>query len=144
MATERLYRSNYGQIFGVCKGLAQWRDLPVRSVRLVFILLASFTCVFPCLVAYFLLALVLKANPHERPSGPDENGDCNNYHKGRRGKGRGDWAFSDDYETVDEDEMRRQYEDLKRKVDEMEDSARNKDKERDWDRRFDSEDGKTR
>ena len=43
MATRKLYRSNYGEIFGVCKGCAQWRDLPDGGVRLVVILIAVFT-----------------------------------------------------------------------------------------------------
>jgi phage shock protein C len=157
MATRKLYRSNYGEIFGVCKGFAQWRDLPVGGVRLVVILIAVFTAVFPCLIAYVILGIFMPANPDERPSKADENGDGNNY---RRGSGSrsghfysdyessrksADYAGPDEYEDVsdsagsdDSDEaLRKRYEELKKKVEKMEESVL--DKENDWDQRFKNE-----
>lgn len=65
MATRRLYRSKHGDIFGVCKGIAQWKDFPVDYVRLAFILIAVFTAVFPCLIIYCVLAFFLPVNPNE-------------------------------------------------------------------------------
>ena len=65
MASRRLYRSKNGEILGVCKGIAQWRDLPVDTVRLIFILIAIFTAVVPCLIAYFVIGLILPVNPYE-------------------------------------------------------------------------------
>ena len=65
MATKRLYRSKNGEIFGVCKGIAQWKDFSVDAVRLVFILVAIFTAVFPCLVIYAILGFILPVNPYE-------------------------------------------------------------------------------
>ncbi len=65
MATKRLYRSKNGEIFGVCKGIAQWKDFSVDAVRLVFILVAIFTAVFPCLVIYAILGFFLPVNPYE-------------------------------------------------------------------------------
>ena len=65
MATKRLYRSKHGDILGVCKGIAQWKDFPVDYVRLAFILIALFTAIFPCLIAYFVLAFFLPVNPNE-------------------------------------------------------------------------------
>ena len=65
MATRRLYRSKNGEILGVCKGIAQWRDVPVDTVRLIFILIAIFTAVVPCLIAYFVIGLILPVNPYE-------------------------------------------------------------------------------
>lgn len=65
MATKRLYRSKHGDILGVCKGIAQWKDFPVDMVRLAFILIAVFTAIFPCLIAYFVLAFFLPVNPYE-------------------------------------------------------------------------------
>lgn len=154
MATNRLYRSNYGEIFGVCKGFAQWRDLPVGAVRLICILIAVFTAVFPCLVLYVILGIFLPANPNEKPSRSGDNGDGNMYrrssrsaygagpYKGDGGKapgGRYDYAGKDEYEDVsdaadDDEELRRRYEELKRKVEDMESSVL--DKENDWDARF--------
>lgn len=158
MATNRLYRSNYGEIFGVCKGFAQWRDLPVGAVRLTCILIAVFTAVFPCLVIYVILGIFLPANPSEKPSRPGDNGDGNRYRRNSRhaygsdpykrdgerasGSRRCDYAGADEYEDVsdddedddDDEELRRRYEELKRKVEDMEASVL--DKENDWDARF--------
>lgn len=64
--TRKLYRSNNRVIFGVCQGIAEHFDLPVVWVRLGVILLA--TLVFPfVIVAYFVLALVLKPRPEVSP-----------------------------------------------------------------------------
>ena len=65
MATKRLYRSKNGEIMGVCKGIAEWRDYPVDTIRLIFILVAIFTAIAPCLIAYFFLGLILPVNPYE-------------------------------------------------------------------------------
>ena len=65
MATKRLYRSKYGEIFGVCKGFAQWRDLPEGAVRLTVVLIAIFTAVVPCLIIYAILGFLLPVNPYE-------------------------------------------------------------------------------
>lgn len=72
MATKRLYRAKDGELLGVCKGIAEWRDYPVDTVRLIFILIAVFTAVAPCLVIYVILGFILPANPYsgkESPSG---------------------------------------------------------------------------
>ncbi len=59
--SRKLYRSRDGAILGVCKGIAEWRDLPVDMVRLAFVLL----CVLAGLPiwVYFILALVLPVEP---------------------------------------------------------------------------------
>jgi len=54
MATKRLYRSRKGQIFGVCQGIADWRDLPVDTLRVIVALAILVTGVFPGLVIYGL------------------------------------------------------------------------------------------
>lgn len=141
MATERLYRSNYGEIFGVCKGIAQWRDLPVGGVRLVFILIAVFTAIVPCLLVYCVLGIFIPANPNEKPSKSDENGDWNNYKRREKRSYSSSKAEYGTYENVsddDDEQLRRKYEDLKKKVEDMEASVL--DKENDWDARFSQSD----
>ncbi len=69
MATKRLYRSKNGDIFGICKGIAQWKDFPVDYVRLAFILIAVFTAIFPCIIIYCVLAFILPVNPYEEEEG---------------------------------------------------------------------------
>lgn len=68
MATRRLYRSRNGEILGVCKGIAEWRDYPVDTIRLIVILIAIFTAIAPCLIIYFILGLILPVNPYEDDS----------------------------------------------------------------------------
>ena len=65
MATRRLYRSRHGEWLGVCKGIAEWRDLPVDTVRLIVILIAVFTAIVPCLIIYFIIGLLLPVNPYD-------------------------------------------------------------------------------
>ena len=47
MAMKKLYRARNGQVFGVCQGIANWRDLPVDAVRLVMIVIILVTGFFP-------------------------------------------------------------------------------------------------
>ena len=74
--TRRLYRSRNGEILGVCKGIAEWRDYPVDTIRLIVILIAIFTAIAPCLIIYFILGLILPVNPYEDDS----------YDRGYRGR----------------------------------------------------------
>lgn len=58
---RRLYRSRKGELLGVCRGIAEWRDFPVASVRLIFVLLVILAGM--SLWVYIILALVLPAEP---------------------------------------------------------------------------------
>ncbi len=113
-ARRRLYRSRNGKIFGVCQGIADWKDLPVEYIRLFAILAFIFTGFFPVGVLYFLAALVL---PME-PEGYANRRSCDHREKDRSGF----------------DHIKREYQDLKDRVQNME--SRVYDKEKDWDDRF--------
>ena len=65
MSSTKLYRSKHGQWFGICQGIADWRDLPVGIVRLIVILIACFTAIFPCLLLYLVLGFIIPINPYE-------------------------------------------------------------------------------
>ena len=80
MATRRLYRSKNGEILGVCKGIAEWRDYPVDTIRLIVVLIAIFTAIAPCLIIYFILGLVLPVNPYDEDTRSYDRG----YRDGRR------------------------------------------------------------
>lgn len=134
MATNRLYRSKYGQFFGVCKGIARWRDLPVKGVRLIFVVIALCTAVFPCLVIYIIAGICIPTDPDEEPSNPDSNGPKSKNHSYNTYTGMD--SSSNSYE--DDEALRSRYEDLKKKVEKMEQSIM--DKENDWDARFNRED----
>ncbi len=114
MATRRLYRSRNGEMLGVCKGFAEWRDLPVNVVRLIVIILAISTAVFPALIVYFIIGVILPVNPYEEGefAGPD----------GKKGK-----AY---YAKEGED-----YEKTNARAESAEDYERRQ-KENDWDNRF--------
>ena len=58
---RKLRRSRDGVFFGVCKGFAEWRDMPVDLVRIAFVALNVFG--FIPLWVYFVLALVLPPEP---------------------------------------------------------------------------------
>ncbi len=111
---KRLYRSRNGKIFGVCRGIADWRNLPVEYIRLFMILAFIFTGFFPVGLIYFLAAMVLPMEP----------------------EGSRDYRFSDrEYESRSGfDSFRRDAQDLKDRVSRME--SRVFDKEKNWDERF--------
>ena len=120
MATRRLYRSKNGEIMGVCKGIAEWRDYPVDTIRLIFILVAIFTAIAPCLIIYFALGLILPVNPYEESEG------SRSYKEGRKEK-RGKTYY---YNPEPEDFVNSQA-----KAESDEEYERRK-KESDWDNRF--------
>ena len=129
MATRRLYRSRKGEILGVCKGIAEWRDYPVDTIRLIVVLIAIFTAIAPCLIIYFILGLILPVNPY----------DDDNYERGYRDgqkDGRRDYKRSEKngktyyYHPEPED-----FVDAQAKAESAEEAERRK-KESDWDNRF--------
>ncbi len=114
MATKKLYRSPRGKIFGVCTGLAEWRDLPADPVRLIVFLVVLATGVFPGALIYLIAALLIPMNPESSCSSST--------------------IYSEDEPKQSEAELKAEYERLKRKVEKMESEMFNK--ERDWDERF--------
>ena len=94
MATRRLYRSRNGEILGVCKGIAEWRDYPVDTIRLIVVLIAIFTAIAPCLVIYFILGLVLPVNLYE-----DENYE-RGYRDGQKAAGKEDREDAEEHTTT--------------------------------------------
>ena len=63
-----LYRSRNGRFLGVCKGLADYFDLPLFWVRTFTVLLILFTGLWPGLALYFIAALVMRLEPVIAPS----------------------------------------------------------------------------
>ncbi len=115
---QKLYRSRRGKIFGICQGIADWRDLPVEYIRIFMILAFLFTGFFPVGILYFLAALILPMEPEGFKSASSFRQE--------------EFSRKDQYENV-----RREYSDLKDRVRNME--GRVFDKERDWDERFKKE-----
>jgi phage shock protein C len=64
MDYKRLYRSNRDiMLGGVCGGLAEYFNLDPTIVRLLFVLLAFVTALFPALLLYFILWVIVPRNP---------------------------------------------------------------------------------
>jgi phage shock protein C len=97
-------------LLGICQGIADWRDLPVSVVRLIFIILCIATAIAPCIIIYLLLGLIIPIEPY---------GSRDNTSRGR--------ATMDDIKS--------EFDNLKQRVNKMEDEATT-DRESDWDRRF--------
>lgn len=57
------YRSRNRIFFGVCRGLAEHFDFSVTGMRLLFVVLALFTGVWPMLAGYLLAALLMRVEP---------------------------------------------------------------------------------
>lgn len=55
-----------GKVKGVCAGIAQYLDIPVRLVRVIVVLSMIFGLFMFTLIAYFVLAWVLDEMPEEQ------------------------------------------------------------------------------
>jgi phage shock protein C len=125
MATRRLYRSKNGEILGVCKGIAEWRDYPVDTIRLIVVLIAIFTAIAPCLIIYFILGLVLPVNPYDEDTRSYDRGyrDGRRDRKERKGK---TYYYNPEPEDFVKEEARA----------ESDEEYERRKKESDWDNRF--------
>jgi phage shock protein C len=62
---KRLYRSrSESQVFGVCGGLGQYLEVDPTVVRLLWVVLAVATAIFPGLIAYLLAAIIVPLEPY--------------------------------------------------------------------------------
>ena len=119
MATKQLYRSRRGKIFGVCQGIADWRDLPVDLLRAIVAVSILVTGIFPGVIIYALVALFMPLEPGYGTQYEESETFSRSNHEG--------------FARTRED-LRQTFENLKRKVEGMEEEIF--DKERDWDQRF--------
>ena len=74
-----LYRSREGSIFGVCRGVADYLDMPVTGVRIVTIAAAIFTGITPVVILYVIAALLMKPEPVVPIENDDEEEFYNSY-----------------------------------------------------------------
>lgn len=119
--SRTLYRSRRGWIFGVCKGLAEYADIPVFWVRFGAFLALLFTGLWPMVLIYIVAAIFLKPAPVIEFTNDE------------------DWDF---YQTYTADRKRallrlkKRCEVLDRRTRRMENVVTKR--EYDWDRRFQS------
>ena len=125
--SNRLYRSRNGMIFGVCQGIADWRDLPVGYIRLGVIIAFTMTGFFPVGVLYLAAGFFLPVEPREGKSDYYERNARGRRHyrrESRKEKSRG-FSF---------DDIKEEFDDLSSRVNKMEEEVI--DKEKDWEKRF--------
>lgn len=56
---KKLYRSNNRMIGGVCAGLAEYFDIDVTLVRVVYAALSLFSACFPGVLLYIILLIIV-------------------------------------------------------------------------------------
>lgn len=113
------YRSRKGMILGVCRGIAQYFDFSVFWIRAISVFILLFSGIWPVMIVYFGLALVMKPEPAIplKYDGEDE--------------------FYESYVHTKRsavDRIRRRYEDMDRRIRRMENSVTSR--EFDWHRRL--------
>lgn len=68
MKGRKLWRiPQQGKIRGVCAGLAEYLDIPVRLLRVIVVLSLFFGLFMFTIVAYFILGFVLDEKPEDAP-----------------------------------------------------------------------------
>ena len=132
--TKKLYRSRHGELLRVCKGLADWRELPVGPVRLIMIIATFATGVFPLMALYLAAAIFMPVEPEFG----DQSDDYTSKDFKFRGFGNNKESFRNSYSSQNRrhtvDDLKAEFENLKAKVTNMEDDVF--DKESEWDKRF--------
>ncbi|MCI6491637.1 MAG: PspC domain-containing protein [Prevotellaceae bacterium] len=59
---KKLKRSNDKKLFGVCAGIAEYFDIDPTVVRVAWACFTVFSTMFPGVILYFILALIMPAN----------------------------------------------------------------------------------
>ncbi|WP_343463062.1 envelope stress response membrane protein PspC [Pantoea sp.] len=68
MKGRKLWRiPQQGKLRGVCAGLAEYLDIPVRLLRVIVVLSLFFGLFMFTIVAYFILGFVLDEKPEDAP-----------------------------------------------------------------------------
>ncbi|MBI3678894.1 MAG: PspC domain-containing protein [Acidobacteria bacterium] len=73
-ARKRLYRLREDKkIGGICAGLARYMDVDVTLIRILVVALTIFTGVFPGILAYLIVWIIMPMEPFfSRPAGAPE------------------------------------------------------------------------
>ena len=138
--TRRWTRSPRGRVLGVATGLAEWRGFPADITRLVVFLIFICTAFFPALLVYLIIAVIL---PEQTEADIIRDGDTSyssDYaYSTRNRRSYSSYKNADDatFREKSDEDLEREYEELKKKVETMESDVF--DKEKEWDARFKNE-----
>ncbi|RPD97800.1 envelope stress response membrane protein PspC [Candidatus Pantoea deserta] len=71
MIKRKLWRKpDEGKLMGVCAGVAEYLDIPVRLLRVIVVLSLFFGLFAITVCAYFILGFVLDVKPADAEDGP--------------------------------------------------------------------------
>ena len=116
-----IYRSRDGVLLGVCRGVAEYFDLSVFWIRLAVVIVFLLSGFWPVIGIYLAAALLMKPHPVRPIETEDEQEFYDSYvHSPRSAAQR----------------LRRQFENLERRIRRMESTVTGKDYE--WERKFNS------
>lgn len=118
---RRLYRSRKGIFLGVCRGIAEHFGFSVFWFRVLVIIAAMITGLWPLLGLYILMALLMKPEPAVPPRDEGEEEFYGSYAQSR---------------TMAVHRLKRKFDSLDRRIRRLEDVVTSK--EYDWDRRMGS------
>jgi phage shock protein C len=113
------YRSRQGIILGVCKGIARYFDFSVFWIRAIAVCMLLFSGIWPVMIVYFALALVMKPEPVIPITYDDEGEFYDTYLHSRKSAVSG---------------LKRRYEEMDKRIRRIENAVTSK--EFDWHRRF--------
>ena len=113
------YRSRRGWILGVCRGIAESRDVPVFWVRVIAVVLLFVTGIWPAVLVYLAAALLMSPEPVLSLRDDDDLEFYHSYSHSRK------MALA---------RLKRTYDNLDHRIQRMETTVTGR--EYDWDRRF--------
>jgi phage shock protein C len=113
------YRSRQGVILGVCRGIAQYFDFSLFWTRTIAVVMLLFSGIWPVMIVYFALALVMKPEPVIPMKNDDENDFYDSYVRSKKSAVSG---------------LKRRYEEMDKRIRRIENAVTSK--EFDWHRRL--------
>lgn len=69
---RRLYRSRKGMVFGVCKGFAEYAELPVFWIRFIMVCLTILSWILPFVILYVVAAFWMRPEPVLEPEAEED------------------------------------------------------------------------
>lgn len=62
-STKKLYRSNNKAIGGVCAGLAEYFNMDISIVRILYLVLSIVSAAFPGILVYIIMWAIVPERP---------------------------------------------------------------------------------
>lgn len=140
--TKRWTRSPRGKVLGVATGLAEWRGFPEDITRLVVFIIFICTAFVPALIVYLLIAVILPEQTEADIIGYGDTSYSSDYVFGSKNyrsyrSSSNSRAEDASFREKSDCDLEKEYEELKKKVEKMENDVF--DKEKEWDARFNDE-----